>query len=57
MGDDCETGCNSVTAPGVILGKSVKLLPCVNAPAGFYADHTFISLSRETLSVRSRRKA
>ncbi|MFQ5729838.1 MAG: UDP-N-acetylglucosamine diphosphorylase [Waddliaceae bacterium] len=30
MGDGSQTGCNSVTNPGSLLGKNVKSYPCVN---------------------------
>lgn len=30
MGDGCQTGCNSVTNPGTILGKHVYCYPCTN---------------------------
>jgi hypothetical protein len=36
MGDHAETGCNSVTNPGTILGKRSMVLPCVSVHAGFY---------------------
>lgn len=30
IGDDSQTGCNSVTNPGTLLGKSVRCYPCTN---------------------------
>ncbi len=30
IGDDTQTGCNSVTNPGTLLGKSVWCYPCLN---------------------------
>jgi len=31
FGDDSQTGCNSVTNPGTLLGKMAAVYPCVNA--------------------------
>jgi NDP-sugar pyrophosphorylase family protein len=36
LGDDCQTGCNSVTSPGTILGPSSLLLPNVTAASGLH---------------------
>jgi NDP-sugar pyrophosphorylase family protein len=36
FGDLCETGCNSVTNPGVLLGKESRLWPNATAKAGYY---------------------
>lgn len=36
MGDGCQTGCNSVTSPGTILGKRTFVYPCVAVRAGAY---------------------
>lgn len=30
IGDDSQTGCNSVTNPGTLLGKNVRCYPCIN---------------------------
>lgn len=30
IGDDCQTGCNSVTNPGTLLGPKVCCYPCLN---------------------------
>jgi NDP-sugar pyrophosphorylase family protein len=36
IGDDCQTGCNSVTSPGTILGPGSLVLPNVTAPSGVH---------------------
>jgi carbonic anhydrase/acetyltransferase-like protein (isoleucine patch superfamily) len=36
MGDDCQTGCNSVTNPGTVMGRKAMALPCAAVPAGYY---------------------
>ena len=41
LGDGVETGCNSVTAPGSLLGKNTLLYPNTTA-RGYYPPGTFI---------------
>ncbi|MFH1097601.1 MAG: glucose-1-phosphate thymidylyltransferase [Candidatus Desantisbacteria bacterium] len=36
MGDGVETGCNSVTNPGTIIGKASMVYPCVSVKGGYY---------------------
>ncbi len=43
LGDDVETGCNSVTSPGVLLGKSSLVYPNVNVPSGYYPFRSIMS--------------
>lgn len=43
LGDGVETGCNSVTAPGTILGKDVLLYPNGTA-RGYYPPKTIIKV-------------
>ena len=42
MGDDCQTGCNSVTNPGTVLGKRCLVAPCTSVPAGFHKAKSII---------------
>ncbi len=42
MGDGCETGCNSVTNPGTILGRRSLVAPCVSVPPGFHKNRSVI---------------
>ena len=38
LGDHAQTGCNSVTSPGTILGKNGILMPNATAPSGYHRD-------------------
>ena len=42
IGDGAVTGCNTVTNPGVILGRKTKVLPNVSVPPGYYPDQALI---------------
>lgn len=42
LGDNSQTGCNSVTNPGTLLGKKCMLMPNTTAKAGYYPDQTVI---------------
>ncbi|MEJ2689800.1 MAG: hypothetical protein P8130_07595 [Deltaproteobacteria bacterium] len=43
MGDDVQTGCNSVTNPGTLLGKGSVLLPNTTAASGLHGPGTILS--------------
>jgi bifunctional N-acetylglucosamine-1-phosphate-uridyltransferase/glucosamine-1-phosphate-acetyltransferase GlmU-like protein len=43
LGDNVETGCNSVTSPGVLLGKSSLVYPNVNVPSGYHPYRSIMS--------------
>ena len=47
LGDKTETGCNSVTSPGTLLGKASLVYPCVNVPGGFFPSRSIISGRRK----------
>ena len=47
LGDHVETGCNSVTSPGTLLGKKSLVYPCVNVPGGYYPTRSVISARRK----------
>jgi carbonic anhydrase/acetyltransferase-like protein (isoleucine patch superfamily) len=47
LGDKTETGCNSVTSPGTLLGKGSLVYPCVNVPGGFFPGRSIISGRRK----------
>jgi bifunctional N-acetylglucosamine-1-phosphate-uridyltransferase/glucosamine-1-phosphate-acetyltransferase GlmU-like protein len=56
LGDHVETGCNSVTSPGTLLGKASLVYPCVNVPGGFYPSRSVIGMrTKGVLSIRKRR--
>lgn len=42
LGDRCQTGCNSVTGPGTILGPDSFVYPCVSVRAGAYDAGSWI---------------
>ena len=42
LGDDSQTGCNSVTNPGTIFGKQCMLMPNTTAPSGFHKRRSII---------------
>ncbi|MDI6785692.1 MAG: glucose-1-phosphate thymidylyltransferase [bacterium] len=42
LGDDVETGCNSVTNPGTILGKGCAVYPNTTVKKGYYPPKTII---------------
>ncbi|PIE59760.1 MAG: hypothetical protein CSA32_02290 [Desulfobulbus propionicus] len=42
MGDDCQTGCNSVTSPGTVLDQQSMLLPNTTAPSGYHKKKSLI---------------
>ncbi|WP_028582497.1 LbetaH domain-containing protein [Desulfogranum japonicum] len=42
MGDECQTGCNSVTSPGAVFGPSCILMPTTTAASGHYQARTVI---------------
>ena len=54
LGDNVETGCNSVSSPGTILGKASLVYPNLNVPGGFYPYRSIISVrAKRIMSVRS----
>ena len=42
MGDSCETGCNSVTNPGCILGPRCLASPCTSIAPGYHRPRSVI---------------
>jgi len=42
LGDRVQTGCNSVTNPGVVLGKKSLVLPNATVPSGFHSGNSLI---------------
>lgn len=53
IGDDSQTGCNSVTNPGTIIGKRVLIYANTSVAKGYYPDNRIVKL-RQTLDVVSR---
>lgn len=42
LGDDSQTGCNSVTSPGTLMGKKSILMPNTTAKGGYHPPRTII---------------
>jgi NDP-sugar pyrophosphorylase family protein len=42
IGDGTETGCNSVTNPGTLLGQRCLVLPALSVKSGYYPDRSII---------------
>jgi acetyltransferase-like isoleucine patch superfamily enzyme len=42
IGDDVQTGCNSVTNPGTVLGKKSLVLPNTTVPSGYHVPGSII---------------
>ena len=42
VGDGTETGCNSVTNPGTLLGRHCSVYPAVSVKSGYYHDHSVV---------------
>lgn len=56
LGDGTETGCNSVTSPGTLMGPRSIVYPAINVPGGYYPGRTYFSPSKGTLQIRSVRR-
>ncbi|MDD5757671.1 MAG: hypothetical protein PHI06_01155 [Desulfobulbaceae bacterium] len=42
MADEVQTGCNSVTNPGTLLGRKTMLMPNTTAPSGYHPPNSLI---------------
>jgi NDP-sugar pyrophosphorylase family protein len=42
LGDKAQTGCNSVTSPGTLIGPDGILMPNTTAASGFHAENSVI---------------
>jgi NDP-sugar pyrophosphorylase family protein len=42
LGDSVETGCNSVTSPGTLMGKKSLVVPNSTVPSGYHPQRTII---------------
>jgi acetyltransferase-like isoleucine patch superfamily enzyme len=42
IGDDTETGCNSVTNPGTLLGRRCLVYPAVSVRGGYYPNRSVV---------------
>ena len=53
LGDRTETGCNSVTSPGTLMGPDSILYPAVAVPAGHYPRRTVVMPTRDSLRIHT----
>lgn len=53
LGDRTETGCNSVTSPGTLMGPSSIVYSGVAVPGGYYPSRTIFMPSQGTLRIHS----
>jgi carbonic anhydrase/acetyltransferase-like protein (isoleucine patch superfamily) len=42
LGDDCQTGCNSVTSPGTLMGPRCLVAPNLTVPGGYHPPRTVL---------------
>lgn len=42
LGDQAQTGCNTVTNPGTLLGRKSMVIPNVTVPSGYHPDSSLI---------------
>lgn len=54
IGDRSQTGCNSVTNPGTLIGRDTLVYPNVSLAKGYYPDSSIVKL-RQTLDIVARR--
>ena len=54
LGDLTETGCNSVTSPGTLIGPRSVVYPGVSVPGKYYPERTFLMHSESSLKVYSK---
>ncbi len=53
LGDRTETGCNSVTSPGTLMGPQSIVYPAVAVPSGHYPARTVVMPAQGSLRIRS----
>ena len=53
LGDGTETGCNSTTAPGTLMGPGSVVYAGVSVPAGDHAGRTFFTPAKGSVVIRS----
>lgn len=54
LGDDAQTGCNSVTNPGTIIGARTLVYPLMSVKKGYYPADSIVKL-RQMIEVTERR--
>lgn len=53
LGDLTETGCNSVTSPGTMIGPRSVIYPGVSVPGRYYPSKTYFMHSEGSLKIHS----
>jgi carbonic anhydrase/acetyltransferase-like protein (isoleucine patch superfamily) len=53
LGDKTETGCNSVTSPGTLIGPDSIVYAGITVPGGYYPDKSIIAPAKESLRISS----
>jgi len=51
LGDGTETGCNSVTSPGTLIGPSSIVYPGVTVPGGYYPGKSIVAPVKGSLRI------
>lgn len=54
IGDLSQTGCNSVTNPGTLIGRNTLVYPNMSVAKGYYPDNVIIKLRQEIETVSRR---
>jgi UDP-N-acetylglucosamine diphosphorylase / glucose-1-phosphate thymidylyltransferase / UDP-N-acetylgalactosamine diphosphorylase / glucosamine-1-phosphate N-acetyltransferase / galactosamine-1-phosphate N-acetyltransferase len=56
VGDGVQTGCNTVTNPGCLIGKNTLTYPNISLRKGYYPPNQIIKLHQELVSVAREEK-
>ncbi len=51
LGDRTETGCNSVTSPGTLMGRRSIVYPAIPVPGGYFPGRTIIVPGKDSLKI------
>jgi len=51
LGDNVQTGCNSVTNPGTLLGKRSMVIPNTTVPSGYHVNSSLIRSKMRILKI------
>ncbi len=53
LGDNTETGCNSVTSPGTLMRPGCLVYSGVSVPGGYYPEKSYVMPSRGSIEIGS----
>ena len=56
LGDHTETGCNSVTSPGTLMGPGSIVYSGIAVPGGYYPSKTIVMPSQGSLRIHNTRR-